>query len=236
MKRPFLTVRTVFTAFFLTVIFALLALLGGIPDRRGRLINWCARTWAGFLLFVNGVSISVTGLEQLQDNRQYVFMANHQSALDIPAIFVALPFQVRMMAKKELFRIPVFGWALSLGGYIKIDRENRDRAISSLQAAAERVVRRSESVVVFPEGTRSVSGKLNRFKKGGFMFALDTGYPVVPVTIDGARDRTPHKELIIYPGKIAVTIGEPIPLEEYSAENRDELIARTFDTIEQNLR
>lgn len=235
MKQVFYTVWTLSSFTLVTSFFAFAAVVVGLIDRTGRTVNMCAREWARVLLTLNGVRLNIHGHEHVSGNRSYIFMANHQSALDIPVLFAALPFQLRMMAKKELFRIPVFGWALSLGGYIRVDRENRERAIASLQQAAKRVQRQRVSVVVFPEGTRSGSGQLGTFKKGGFMFALDTGYPVVPVTLDGARDRTPNRQLIITPGEVDVYIGKPISVTKYTRATRDELIARTAHGINKHL-
>jgi len=233
-KNLIRSIWTIFTVVVLTVLFASLSVLFGIFDRRGRIVNFFARSWAKLILAVNGVTVHCRGCGDLPRNRSYVFMANHTSALDIPVLFAALPFQLRMMAKKELFRFPIFGWALAIGGYIKVDRENREKAIASLQAAASRVVRHNVSVVVFPEGTRSSSGELGRFKKGGFMFALDAGYPIVPITIKRSRDRTPNRQMVIYPGSVDVVVDEPIPVEGVTPETRDHLIERTFLTIQAN--
>lgn len=225
---------TLFTAALLTIIFASIATIFGILDGRGRIVNICARTWARLLLTVNGVRVTTVGLKHLNRDNSYVFMPNHSSALDIPVLFVALPFQIRMIAKKELFRIPVFGWALALGGYIRVDRENREKAIASLKTGARRIVQQGASAVIFPEGTRSFTGELGQFKKGGFMFAFDTSYPVVPVTINGSRGCTPNRQLVIFPGRVEVMIGEPIPVDGYTVETRGELIEKTYRTVQAN--
>lgn len=159
-------------------------------------------------------------------------MANHQSGLDIPLLFLTLPLQIRMMAKKELFRIPIFGWALSLGGYIKIHRSDRDKAIASMDAAAERIRHEQVSVVIFPEGTRSPDGALQEFKKGGFMFALQTGLPVLPVTIRATHELAPKKTLAIKPGSVELHIHEVINTSQYSVETREQLMEKTRNAIQ----
>jgi len=232
MRRALLTVWTIFWVFFWTTFYAFLACLTGLVDRRGYLTHYIARIWGGTLLFFSGVRISVKGLDQVPKDQAYVFVSNHESALDIPVLLYALPFQVRMMAKKELFRIPLFGWAIALGGYIKIDRSNTERAIASLREAAERVPRQGISVLVFPEGTRSPTGKLRRFKKGGFAFAQQTGLSIVPISILGSRHLTPKKAKYIKPGKIDVVVGTPIEVTSSDREHRDDLVRATRDFIQ----
>lgn len=231
MKSVLLTVWTVVQVIVWSIVFAVPAFLGSLVERRGYAAHFCARLWAHMILFCSGVRVQIMGRENLDPDGAYVFMSNHESALDIPILIRSLPFQVRMMAKKELFRIPIFGWALALGGYIKVDRTNTERAIASLREAARRIPRQGVSVVVFPEGTRSPTGRLRRFKKGGFAFAMDTGYPVVPVTIRGSRARIPKGALAIRPGRVEVIIDPPIPTEPYNRETRSQLVETTRDII-----
>ena len=232
MKYYLQSAWTVFWVTFFTLFYGLLAILFSLFERHGRAANLCGRLWAGSLFFVCGIRYETTGLEQIKDGQNYIVMANHQSGLDIPLIFLTLPLQIRMMAKKELFRIPIFGWALSLGGYIKIDRSDRERAIASMDAAAERIIQEHISVVIFPEGTRSPDGELQEFKKGGFMFALQTGLPVLPLTIRGTHKLAPKKTLAIKPGSVALQIHEAVKTSRYSVETRDELIEEVRTAIQ----
>lgn len=229
-----LTVWTVVQVVIWTILFALPAFLGSLVERKGYVAHFCARLWARMILFSGGVRVRISGLEHLQQDQPYVFMSNHESALDIPILIRSLPYQVRMMAKKELFRIPLFGWAIALGGYIKVDRTNTERAIASLREAAQRIPLQGVSVLVFPEGTRSPAGKLRRFKKGGFAFAMDTGYPVVPVTVRGSRRRIPKGALAIRPGRVEVIVGPPIPTRDYTRETRSQLVEATREVILDN--
>ncbi len=162
-----------------------------------------------------------------------IYITNHQSHFDVLALIVALPGQYRIIAKKELFRIPVFGWALALAGFIRIDRTDRDQARRSLDVAARRV-RAGRSVVVFAEGTRSADGRLAPFKKGGFILAINSGCPIVPITISGSRAILSRRSHDIRRGTIDVVIGDPIDTSGASYESRDLLIARARAAIEAN--
>ncbi len=194
------------------------------------------RLWAGSLLFVSAIRTRTHGMHHVKSGQNYIIMANHQSALDIPLLFVSLPLQIRMMAKKSLFRIPIFGWALQLGGYIKIDRTNREQAISSMSAAAERITREGVSVVIFPEGTRSSDATLLDFKKGGFMFALQTGLPILPVSINGTGVLAPKGAKVIHPGSIETCIHPPVNTKAYGIENRDQLITAVRQSIQSGIK
>ncbi|MGH9750191.1 MAG: lysophospholipid acyltransferase family protein [Candidatus Polarisedimenticolia bacterium] len=160
-----------------------------------------------------------------------VYIANHQSQLDIPALIRALPASTRFIAKKELLYVPIFGWALWLAGFVFVDRRDRDKAIRSLEMAA-RKVRTGTPILVFAEGTRSPDGRLLPFKKGGFVLAMQAGVPIVPVTVRGGTEILPKGSLRIRPGRIEVSIGDPIDTTRYSFETRDALIADVRRRIE----
>jgi 1-acyl-sn-glycerol-3-phosphate acyltransferase len=143
-----------------------------------------------------------------------IFASNHESALDIWVLFRTLPRGFRFIAKQELFRLPVFGWYLKMGGHIPVDRSNRARAVASLRHAGE-AVRSGTSLVVFPEGTRSRNGRVQPFKKGPFVVAQEAGVPVIPVAISGSGAITPSKVIAVYPGRIRVAAGDPILPADY---------------------
>jgi len=138
-----------------------------------------------------------------------VFMANHESWLDIPALLVAIPGQVRFLAKKSLFAVPFLGWAMRAMGFIPVDRENRREAIRSFEEAAQRI-RAGRSVLVFPEETRTPTGELLPFQRGGFLIALKAQLPIVPVGLQGPRKILPKKHYLLRPGTIVVRFGEPV--------------------------
>jgi 1-acyl-sn-glycerol-3-phosphate acyltransferase len=180
------------------------------------------RFWAWLNLRVFGVRVHVRRLAQLDASSPYVFMSNHRSQYDILAVIAALPeFQLRWVAKKELTRVPIFGWALRHAGHIIIDRSDTRQAVASLRAAHARM-QAGISVTIFPEGTRSGEGEdLLPFKKGGFMLALETGIPIVPLVVLGSRDLLPRGSWLPMAGDVEVVVGPPIAV---AGVERDELI------------
>ncbi len=185
------------------------AIVGFIPPR-GDWTRRLARWWARFILWSALIRVKVEGAERVPTAGPVVYMANHESWLDIPVLLVAIPGQVRFLAKSALFSIPFLGWAMRSMGFIPVDRENRRTAIKSFEAAAARI-RAGRSVLVFPEETRTADGSLLPFQRGGFLIALKAALPIVPVGIDGARRCMPKFNYVVRPGRITVRFGDPIP-------------------------
>jgi len=158
-------------------------------------------------------------------------MANHQSNFDIPALMGYLPIRFVWTAKKELFRIPVFGLAMKRAGYICVDRQNHARAMDSMDLAARQILE-GTSVMIFPEGTRSKDGTLAPFKKGGIMLALKAGVPIIPIGIWGSRDIMPKGSWRMVPGTIRMEIGPPIDPNRYGMEQRSELLVSVRKAVE----
>lgn len=196
-------------------------LLGWIPPR-GPLVYRIARLWSRGVLLCSGARLATEFAEPLDLRRPYIFMSNHQSLLDIPALLWTLPGQTRFLAKHSLFRIPIFGWALKLGGFISIDREDRSRARDSFVAAVERL-KSGASTLVFPEGTRSQDGRLLPFQRGGFLLALKSGLPIVPVGIRGSFEMRPRAAFASRPGCIVVRYGRPVDVAGYGIRDRARL-------------
>ena len=215
-----------------TAFFATLAILGCLIVPNGNPLIWCARPWARVVLAACGVRVHVAGREKIPPGRPVIYVTNHQSHFDMLALIHALPGQYRAIAKKELFVIPLFGWALWLAGFIRIDRADREKAFRSLDVAAERI-RRGRSVLVFAEGTRSPDGRLLPFKKGGFVLAIRGGCPVVPISISGSRAILAPHSLDVRRGTIDVVIGDPIETTGYSMETKEELIARVRAAVQE---
>jgi len=157
-------------------------------------------------------------------------MSNHQSNFDIPVLLSHLNVQFRWLAKAELFHIPLFGVAMKRAGYISIDRKDRVSAIQSLQRAAE-IIRDGVSVMIFPEGTRSRDGRIQPFKKGGFVLAIDSGAAIVPVVLHGTGHIMPKERLRILPGDVLIEIHEPIETSGYTQKNKDDLMKKVRHTI-----
>ncbi len=182
------------------------------------------------MLVFSGIRLD-TGFEvDLGSDPPFVFMANHQSLYDIPALIATLPVQTRFLAKRSLFRIPIFGWAIKAGGFISIDRRDRSRAGESFSAAVERI-RGGVSALVFPEGTRSLDARLGPFLRGGFLLALKSGLPIVPVGIHGSFSVQPKGSRLVRPGRIRVRYGEPIRVVDYGLRRRGELEDAVRDEI-----
>lgn len=196
------------------VLFFLASLPVMLVTGRGDLPMWLARVaWGPSCLRVAGARLVVHRLGALPEGPA-IFASNHESALDIWAVVSALPRTVRFVAKRELLRIPVFGWYLALGGHVIVDRRDHERALASLARAAERV-RGGLSLAVFPEGTRSWDGRVHPFKKGPFAIAEQAGVPVVPVAVTGSRAITAKRRIEVHPGTIHVSMGEPVHPSEF---------------------
>ena len=161
------------------------------------------------ILFYSGVKVKVRGLMNIKNAESYLYLSNHQSYFDIPVLMKVLPGNVRFVYKKSMTKIPIFGWAMFLAGYIPIDRKNARSAIESLRKAAK-VMKKGISIVMFPEGTRSKNGEIQKFKRGMDMLASLADCDVVPISIDGTFNILPRDTFRIKPGTAYVTIAEPV--------------------------
>ena len=192
---------------------------------------WVARKlFSPVVLWAGGARVEVRGREHADPSRPTVYVSNHQSAADIPALLVALPVNVRFVAKKQLRWVPIVGWYLQLAGHIIVDRSNTRDAIASLDAAAKKI-RSGTSILMFPEGTRSPDRRILPFKKGPFALALKAGVPIVPVTVEGSGKMMPKHSFKIFPGEIRVKIGAPIDASKYGPEDRDRLLKDVRNVI-----
>ncbi len=218
MLRNFFCVLTVAVVTAVLLPFAGLAIL---VTRDTSAASWFARRlWAPALLWVAGARVEVEGVEHLDARRPTLYASNHQSTIDIPVLFVALPIDLRFIAKEQLRWVPLIGWYIQMAGHILIDRSNRARAIASLDRAAEEIARRRISLIVFPEGTRSADGRILPFKRGSFGLALKARIPVVPVTLDGSARVMPRRSWRVRPGVIRVRIGAPVDVRGFDLNDR----------------
>ena len=202
-------------------------------SRTGRVTYAMARVWSWLVLKTHRVQVEAEGLEKIAKDRSYVFISNHVSHLDSPAIALSVPNTLRFVGKASLSRIPVFGLATRLIKVIYIDRSDPQRAIETLNQAIE-ALRSGVSALFYAEGTRSPDGRLRAFKKGGVMLAMQAGLPIVPVTVVGSFGVLPKKQLQIHPGRIRVVIADPI--QPVAHADRDQLLAAVRDVIQENLR
>ncbi len=214
----------------ITIVLGIIAITGSYFDRSGGFPHIIAGIWAKTILLVGRINVTVKGKSNIDPSKPYIFMSNHQSNFDIPVLLSHLNVQFRWLAKAELFKIPLFGSAMRRAGYISIDRKNRISAIESLERAAE-IIRKGVSVVIFPEGTRSRDGHIRPFKKGGFVMAIDSGVPIVPIVLHGTGHIMPKKRMHILPGNVWVDIHEPIETTGYTRKRKDDLMNKVRKTI-----
>jgi len=191
------------------------------------------QSWGRAVLAIAEMRLDVRGRDAVDWSRAYVVMSNHQSLFDIPVIAATVPGSLRFVAKKELFRVPIWGQAMRAARIISIDRQNRRSAIESLREAGE-VLHSGIHIWIAPEGTRSYDGTLGTLKKGGFLLAIETGTPILPMTISGTHNaRRKHERGIQKGVRVEVTFGQPLSVE---GKTRDELLAEVEAFFRANLR
>ncbi|MBF0507940.1 MAG: 1-acyl-sn-glycerol-3-phosphate acyltransferase [Deltaproteobacteria bacterium] len=218
----FRRVWAIMTLILGTLAIGCIILFVSVVDRNGNKCHKLAQLWGRLIGLAAGIDVRLEGLENIDPEQSYVYASNHQSALDIIVLQGYLPVQFRWLAKKELFDIPCFGKFMASTGYIPIDRGNKKSAMQSLDLAAEKV-QQGTSVIIFPEGTRSLDGQLLPFKPGGFLLAIKSQRPIVPVGISGSARVLPGKSLRLRPGWIKVALGRPIETAGLSYKQRYEV-------------
>ncbi|NMC95503.1 MAG: 1-acyl-sn-glycerol-3-phosphate acyltransferase [Syntrophorhabdus sp.] len=214
-----------------TIILSAIALLISLFDKQGRALHRMAQFWAKIHLMTSGIQVSVIGLENIS-SPPYIFMCNHQSALDIFSLLNGLPVLFKWIAKRELFYIPFLGWAMKRAGYISLDRKHPREAIKAMDDAAKKI-REGTNIIIFPEGTRSKDGHLLPFKKGGFSLALRAKVPIVPVGISGSNRLQPKGSFIPnQKGVIYLRIGKPVETAQGSRSAKTEIMMTVRQAIE----
>lgn len=214
-----------------TVAFGLPAMFAAVVPPRGDWFTRFARGWARTILFVTGVRLRVLHKERLEAGRSAVIVANHSSMSDILVLFAGLPVQIRFMAKRSVFRLPLLGWGIAAAGFIPVDRGDSVRGRVSVGVALRRL-REGRSVVVFPEETRSFDGKLLPFKKGAALVAIRAGLPILPIAIVGTSRVLPRGSLRSAPGPVFLVVGEPILTFGKTDGDRNELTRAAREAIE----
>jgi len=192
---------------------------------RGDLFLYFAKVWSRVIFVVGGIRWQMVVSDRLELSKSYLYLSNHESLTDILALYATLPQKVVMVAKRSLFILPVFSWGMWLAGFIFIDRKNTKAAYARLRSA-DKLIRKGRSVLVFPEGTRGDGGELLKLKRGGFALAQAAQIEVVPVGISGTAQVLPRDSFPVYPGSIAVCIGEPI-----APPSADEELSAYMDRI-----
>ena len=213
-----------------TIVMGMVSFLASLVDRSGNSAHRVAKLWGKMLLAVSFIRITVRGLEKLDPAGSYVFVANHSSYMDIPAILSRFPQQFRFFAKKGLYRIPFLGWHLKWAGHLPVDRSNARNRLRSMNDGARAIARGRISMLLFPEGGRSAEG-LREFKEGAAYIAIKAGVPLVPVAIRGMRELLPMGSVHIRSGSVAVAVGCPIPTKGLSLADRIAVTEKLYREI-----
>ena len=195
---------------------------------QGKFGHWCARTWSWFILATTGVKVNVTGCEQLQKRKTYVFVSNHQSIYDIPIIFWSIPHQLRIIAKASLAKFPVLGWHLRRTGHVLVDRRKPGQVTFKKISS---ILQEGLSLIVFPEGTRSIDGHIAGFKKAVFVLAIEAGLSIVPVSVSGSHRVMKPGRLTTCPGVVSLTVHAPVETSLLTRNDALDLADRVKRTI-----
>lgn len=226
---PFL--RMVLAIAFLTVMIPLGAIITfpwTLITRKIGFLYWAGMTITRAVVRITGTRFQVRGLEHIDPSGTYVFMSNHVSNLDPVILMPLIPRRTSVLVKKEVWRIPILGYAFDLASLVPVDRSQRTAAIQSIRRAGE-VMRQGINMMVYPEGTRSTDGRLLPFKKGSFHLVAETGFPIAPVTMVGTSEMMPKGKLTSKGGTATVVFHPPIDPKNFSS--LDELTAATADAI-----
>jgi 1-acyl-sn-glycerol-3-phosphate acyltransferase len=215
-----------------TILCGSLSLLVSLVDKRGLLQHRIARVWARQLVLCSGASLQVIGAENLRKHPVAVYAANHTSYMDTPVVFASLPFQFRILAKKELWPIAFIGWYLSRSGQIPIDTANPRATLSSLGVGVK-ALRDGMPLFVFPEGGRTATGETQTFLAGAAFLAIRAQVPLVPIALSGVYDLLPIHTRHFYPGPLTLAVGEPMPTAGLTTRQVDELTERLRAAIEE---
>ncbi|HUI73291.1 MAG TPA: 1-acylglycerol-3-phosphate O-acyltransferase [Candidatus Acidoferrum sp.] len=222
--------------FFIAIFLSLYSIIVGIPlliftviSRNPNPLYWAGVKGTVFFVRSVGVKIVIKGIERIP-SATCLFVANHTSSADAPAVVGAIPRRISILLKKSLFKVPIVGQAFQLARFIPVDRSQHDAAVAALEKATE-ALRSGQSFLIYPEGTRSDDGRLQTFKKGAAVMAIKAGVPVVPMACSGAQRVMEKKSLVVHPGTIVVEFLEPIDASQYTVEQREELNARMHDAI-----
>jgi 1-acyl-sn-glycerol-3-phosphate acyltransferase len=214
-----------------TLVLGILAVPGGMWDRNGRRLHWFSRTWSWLIMKTVFSPVKVIGLDKIDTSKPLVYAVNHASALDIPVVYVNLPFQFRIAFKKELLVYPVVGWQLKRSGQICIDQQNPSRSIGSIRAALKGL-KEGLPLVIFPEGGRTPDGEIRPFLPGAFFLAIKAQVDVVPVALVGTYELLPMNTFHVKCRPLEMRVGEPIPTTGLTLRDMEGLSARVQKALE----
>jgi 1-acyl-sn-glycerol-3-phosphate acyltransferase len=232
-KAAYHTTKFWIIIILLSLVLGTLAVLARLFDSSNNLSHRVSSLWGRLLCTLNGIQVDVKGLEHIRQDQAQVFIANHQGFFDIFALSGFLPVQIRWVAKSSLFKIPFVGWAIAASGYIPVVRGNRKKSYQAFVATIEKL-KAGNSIVIFPEGTRSEDGTIGPFKKGGLLLSVRSGAPLVPVTLLGTGNIIKKGSGIIRPGRIQIIISPPIPSQTVVEEKEEKVLNTLRDIICKN--
>lgn len=228
------TIWVALTAVVVSIPIGIAVIAAAIVSTRAAFLEKLIRLWAWLIVRAAGIDLRIEGVERLDPAKRYVVVANHYSYFDIPCIITAIPQPIRFMAKKSLFSIPIFGWALGRAGFIPVDRQNRRTAVKSFDLAAKRI-RKGNTVVVFPEEGRSRTREMRPFQRGAFLLGLKSQLEMVPTAIDGTYEVFRVGAKRITPGRVTIRVGTPIATAGLALRDKERLAGEARAQIERML-
>jgi 1-acyl-sn-glycerol-3-phosphate acyltransferase len=217
---------------FYTLAFWAASIPFGFFDKDGSILHAFARAWAKAVMKATFSPLRVTGMEQIDTSKPAVYAVNHASALDIPALYAYLPFQFRIVHKKELLSYPVVGWHLKRSGQVCVDQQNPSRSIGQIKSAL-RTLKRGLPLVIFPEGGRTADGRIQPFLPGAFFLAIKAEVDVVPVALRGMYELLPMNTYHIKPRPLEMRVGKPIPTAGLTLRDMEQLTAKVQKSMEE---
>ena len=228
-KAAYHTTKFWILIILLSIVLGTLSVLVRLFDSSSNLSHKVSSLWGRWLCTLNGIQVDVEGLEHLQQDQAQILIANHQGFFDIFALSGFLPLQIRWMAKSSLFKIPFVGWSITASGYIPVDRSNRKKSYQAFLTTIEKL-KAGNSIVIFPEGTRSEDGTIGPFKKGSLLLSVRSGAPLVPVTLLGTGSIIKKGSCIIKPGRVQIIISPPLSSQAVK-DDKEENVLRTLRDI-----
>ena len=213
-----------------TIIFSILISITGLFDTKKQITGKLIQLWAKWILYSSFIKYRIDGLDNIDKKKNYVIISNHQSAMDVILTFALFPKPISFFTKKELFYIPLFGWAMYSAGMVKVDRFNKSKSKQCVDDAIEKYAKTMLSFLVYPEGTRTSYDKLHEFKKGGFIFAIEANAEILPLTI--IYDKNNSSKLR---SNVTLLVDSPISTLNYNFEQKDDLIVKIRNIIKSNL-
>ena len=220
----------IFNIIISTIIFSTLVCIAGLFDSKKKITGKLIQLWAKWILYSSFIKYTINGLDNIDIKKNYVIISNHQSSMDVILTFALFPKPVSFFTKKELFYIPLFGWAMYSAGMVKVDRFNKSKSKQCVDDAIEKYKKTMLSFLVYPEGTRTSYDKLHEFKKGGFIFAIEANAEILPLTI--IYDKNNFSKLR---SNATLLVDSPISTLNYNFEQKDDLIVRIKEVIKSNL-